>query len=102
MIKVICTENHTHFDALYFECLDHAEYRNPATGNNDVCVATSALCSMLVRYVTAERLPVKCCEDGHVQIEIVCPGFRCAEVFRAAMMQFEALAEEFPEHIKIY
>ena len=87
---------------LYFECSGHSSYRNPETGNNDVCVAVSTLCSMLVRYIVRNGYDPQICGDGHVKIEIGSSNIRINEVFEAAMLEFSMLAERFPEHIKIY
>ena len=87
---------------LYFECKGHSDYMNEKTGNNDACVAVSTLCSMLVRYVLLAGHKPQVCEDGHVRIVIEASDMRTNEVFKAAMLEFSALAELFPRHVKVY
>lgn len=101
MTKVICSMVRCD-GPLFFDCKDHSDYKNPDTGNNDVCVATSTLCSMLVRYIVGRGYTPTICEDGHVRIDISqsCPYIN--EVFNAVMIEFKALQDEFPEHIKVY
>ena len=101
MTKVIFSITREDGD-LYFECSGHSAYENPDTGNNDVCVAVSALCHMLVRYVAEEGYDPKICEDGHVKIEIGHTNMKMNEVFRAAMLEFKGLTVSHPQHIKVY
>ena len=101
MTKVICSM--TRCDGpLYFECKGHSEYINEKTENNDACVAVSTLCSMLVRYALLAGHEPQVCKDGHVRIDIEASDVRINEVFKAAMLEFSALAELFPGHIKVY
>ncbi len=101
MTKVICSI--TRCDGpLYFECRDHSEYKNPDTGNNDVCVAVSTLCCMLTRYVLKQGYEPDLCGDGHVKIDIEKSNIKINEVFKAVMLEFTALSEHFPDHVKVY
>lgn len=101
MTKVIFSVTREDRD-LYFECSGHSSYENHDTGNNDVCVAVSALCHMLVRYIAEKGYDPKICEDGHVKIEIARTDRKIDEVFRAAMLEFKGLAVSHPQHIKVY
>ena len=87
---------------LYFEAQGHSDYKNDDTGNNDVCVAVSTLCSMLVRFVAERGKPIEKAEDGHVVINIPRPTVYIETVFDAAMLELMALEKEYPEHIKLY
>lgn len=101
MTKIICSM--TRCDGpLYFECEGHSKYVNERTGNNDVCVAVSTLCSMLVRYALLTGHRPQVCEDGHVRIDIESSDMRTNEVFKAAMIEFSAIAARFPQHVKVY
>ena len=101
MTKVICSMA-KYNNPLYFECKGHSDYTNEKTGNNDACVAVSTLCSMVVRYTLLAGHEPQVCEDGHVRIDIEVSDMRTNEVFKAAMLEFSALAELFPGHIKVY
>lgn len=87
---------------LYFECSGHSQYKNPETDNNDVCVAVSALCHMLVRYIAEKGYDPKICTDGHVKIEIKQSNMKINEVFRAVMLEFKGLMDCYPDQIKVY
>ena len=100
MTKVICSITRND-GPLYFECDGHSDYRNNE-GYNDVCAEVSTLCSMLVRYIDSKGYVPAACEDGHVKINIERSDMFINEVFTAAMLEFSALAERFPEHIKVY
>ncbi|MDO4486040.1 MAG: ribosomal-processing cysteine protease Prp [Bacillota bacterium] len=86
---------------LYFDCCGHSDYKND-NGYNDVCAEVSTLCSMLVRYVVNLGIEPPICKDGHVRIYIKCPCEKINEVFGAAMLEFRHLANNYPEHIKVY
>lgn len=87
---------------LYFECYGHSDYKDPKTGDNDVCVMVSALCSMLVRYIDSKGYVPKICEDGHIKIEVKGSDTHMREVFEAAMLEFSSVAERYPSHMKVY
>lgn len=87
---------------LYFECTGHSEYESPDTGNNDVCVAVSTVCGLLVRYILKRGYEPEICEDGHVKIVIERSSLGMNEVFRAAILEFKGLADSYPQHIKVY
>lgn len=94
MTKVICST--TRYDGpVYFECVGHAE-------NKEVCAECSTLCSMLVRYIDKKGHAPEVCEDGHVKIGLNRSNMELHAVFEAAMLEFSALAERFPDHIKVY
>ena len=57
---------------------------------------------MLVRYIDSKGYVPDVCKDGHVKINIERSDMFMNEVFRAAMLEFSALTERFPEHIKVY
>ena len=57
---------------------------------------------MLVRYIDLKGYVPIICKDGHVKIELEHSDMRINEVFIAAMLEFSALEERFPEHIKVY
>lgn len=101
MTKIVYSKTRCDGD-LYFECKGHSGYKNPDTGNNDVCVMVSALCSMLVRYIDSKGYEPKICEDGHIKIEIEHSDMYINEVFDAAMLEFASVAEQYPEHLKVY
>lgn len=95
MIRVIC--NYGVKGALYFDCDGHA------THESDRCVEMSTICSMLVRYCAEDFdiLPTEC-RDGKVTFNIDPTNERINEVFRAAMTEITALAEEHPKDIRVY
>ena len=100
MTKVICAVTRSD-GPLYFECDGHSDYRNKK-GYNDVCAEVSTLCCMLVRYIDLKGYVPIICKNGHVKIELEHSDMRINEVFIAAMLEFSALEERFPEHIKVY
>lgn len=109
MVKVIYSTDST--GKVYYECAGHADYKDPATGNNDICVAVSTINLLLARYLDMEHgiKPVKF-EDGNVVFDIgradtfierdAIIGMN--EVFKAAMLEFSWLSEQYPEAIKVY
>ena len=102
MIKVLF--NMVRYDAaLFFDCDGHSSYKNPDTGNNDLCVATSTLCTMLIKYLGAEfGVAPSVCKDGHVRFDIKEPNRHMLEVFRAVMHEFYWLEEMYPDNLKVY
>lgn len=99
MTKVIYSNKD---NEIYFECEGHSKYRNEDTGNNDVCVAVSAICCMLIRYVCEKGYSPDICTDGHVKIDIPDKADEMGEVFSAAMLEFKGLQDCYREHIKVY
>ena len=97
MTKVLCS---IHRDNIFFDCEGHSDYKNDQDYNN-VCAEVSTLCCMLVRYIHSKGHSPTICKDGHVRIDIDIRT-REAEVFTAAMLEFKAIAERYPEHIKVY
>lgn len=88
---------------LFFDISGHAEYENPDNGNNDVCVAISAITIMLCRYMQEEyMIQPTICEDGHLRYDIEESSMRIGEVFRAAYSGLKAISELYPGTIKIY
>ena len=99
MTKVICFLND---DNIYFDCTGHSDYKNPETENNDVCVAVSTLCCMLIRFAESKGIHPDICEDGHVLFKRTIKDKSIASVFNAAMLQMRALAHDYPKYIKVY
>lgn len=97
MTKVICSIHRTD---IYFECEGHSTFRNEE-GYNHVCAEVSTLCCMLVRYINSRGYDPVICRDGHIRI-IIEPDGNEAEVFKATMLEFRAIAEKYPEHLKVY
>lgn len=99
MTKVICFLNDGN---VYCDISGHSDYKNPDTDNNDVCVAVSTLVCMLVRYMKSIGIDPDICEDGHVLFNRMSQSKTTRAVFEAALIELEALEQEYPEHIKIY
>lgn len=99
MTKIICLLNDGN---VYFDCTGHTGYQNEETGNNDVCVAISTLCCMLIRYMDSIGIEPQICKDGHVLFNRANMDKKTITVFKAARMQLEALQEDYPDHVKIY
>lgn len=99
MTKVICFLNDGN---IYFDCSGHSNYTNKETGNNDVCVAVSTLCSMLVRYMQTQGIAPEICEDGHILFKKGSVKKTTREVFEAVMVEMRALAEGYPDYVKVY
>ena len=97
MTKVLCSIRR---DNIFFDCEGHSTFKNEE-GYNHVCAEASTLCCMLVRYISDKGYDPVICKDGHVRIDIY-PKAHEAEVFKAAMLEFTAIAERYPEHIKVY
>lgn len=97
MTKVLCS---IHRESIFFDCEGHSTFKNEE-GYNHVCAEASTLCCMLVRYVNSIGKDPVICKDGHVRIDIKRDGHE-DEVFKAAMLEFKAVAERYPEHIKVY
>lgn len=94
MIKVIF--DITREDMVYFCCENHA------TENPDVCVAASTLCGMLVRYMASKGFEPKTCRDGKVEFNVEHSNTRVNDVFRAAMLEFKGISDDFPSDMKVY
>lgn len=99
MTKVICFINNGN---IYFDCFGHSDFKNPNTDNNDVCVAVSAICGMLVRYAASKGISPKICKDGHILFNTSVQGKKIVGAFEAAVIEMQALQDEYPEHVKVY
>ena len=88
---------------LYFDCDGHADYKNPVTGNNDACVAMSAICTMLALHMDeVYGIEPVICRDGHVRFDIKSSDLKIKEVFEVAMRGIRWVSEAYPGSIKLY
>ena len=88
---------------LYYDCRGHADYKDPETGNNDLCVALSTIHLQLVRYMDVEYgIRPKTFEDGIVTFDLDKSNMLMNEVFTSAMHTIKYLAEQYPGQIKVY
>lgn len=88
---------------LFFDCDGHADYKDPDTDNNDVCVAVSAICTMLVLHMDeVYGIEPVICKDGHVRFDIAVSNLKIKEIFEAAMRGFRWISEHYPSAIKVY
>lgn len=88
---------------IFFDVEGHTGYQNPETGNNDVCVAVSAICSGLVEHLRKEHgLLPDICKDGHIRYDIEASALRIREAFKMAENSLKWLQSQHPDYIKIY
>ena len=80
---------------VYVEIENHA-------GDREVCGIISAYTNMLVAICRENRIEPETYESGHVKIYISDAHKSLVRVFIAAKKLFEATAEAYPEHIKVY
>ena len=87
----------------YFEVMEHTGYKNEETGNNDLCVAVSTLVGMFGRWMEKKYgIEPVILVDGHARFVIDRSNTRINELLRAIETEIRALAEEFPDNLKIY
>lgn len=88
---------------VFFDVEGHTGYKNPKTGNNDLCVAVSAICSGLAVHLREEHgLLPDICEDGHIRYSIEASTLRIHEAFKLAENALKWLQSQYPEYIKVY
>ncbi|MFR2564346.1 MAG: hypothetical protein ACLS8Q_05480 [Anaerovoracaceae bacterium] len=90
-------------DEIMFRCCGHSGYRHPQTGNNDVCVITSAICSFLALYLQRTGIydSGNIFEDGNVMYRVDSPGAADRDVFETAMEEFRVVQDQYPKYIRI-
>lgn len=90
-------------DGIIFRCCGHSGYRHPQTGNNDVCVITSAICSFLALYLQRKGIYDRwnVFEDGNVIYRVDSPDDADRDVFKTAMEEFQVVQSQYPEYIRI-
>lgn len=90
-------------DEIMFKCCGHSAYRHPETGNNDVCVITSAICSFLALYLQRKGMydSGNIFEDGNVMYRVKSPDDADRDVFETAMEEFQVVQDLYPKYIKI-
>lgn len=87
----------------YFEVMGHTGYQDPDTGNNDVCVAVSAMVCMFGHWLERKYgYEPDVLIDGHARFNIERSNTRINEMLRAIENECRILSEQFPGTIKIY
>lgn len=94
MTKVILDVDELN-NSLMFDCLNHA-------GDTAICRAVSALCGVLAIEATRIGAEPTVYEDGHVRIDLFNVSIYTHYVFQDVFEVFRQLAEQFPEHVRIY
>lgn len=89
MTKVLISIYRT---SCYYEAEGHA-------GNHDVCTILSTLEGVLTTAQTPRQYDA---ESGHCQIVIDDATDAQKTVFRAVQSVLQQVAEQFPEHVKLY
>lgn len=82
-------------DNIYFDCRCHA-------GNREVCAMCSMICNMITCACDRYGLEPYSDEDGHISYDIENANEDLMGTFKDAQRCFNAIAEEFPEHLKCY
>lgn len=90
-------------DEIMFRCSGHSGYRHPKTGNNDVCVITSAICSFLALYLQKKGIYDRgnIFKDGSVMYIVKSPDDADRDVFETAMEEFHVVQDQYPKYIRI-
>ena len=93
MTKVIMNiDEHSN---IMFDCINHAD-------DHDVCTIISTLCNVLVEECFAIDKEPTVYNAGHVRIDITEAPYPVVEVFRVVGRQFNRVAIQNPDYIKIY
>lgn len=102
MVKVMFSTTRSD-GPLYYNCSGHADYKDPVTGNNDICVAISTLNLQLARHMDVEYgISPKKFEDGEVIFDISGSNMWINEVFKSVFNTIKYLSELYPNQIKVY
>lgn len=102
MVKVVCSMTRSD-GPLFYNCTGHADYKDPESGNNDLCVAMSTLNLLLVRHMDLEYgITPKKFEDGLVEFNISASNMWINEVFKSVTTTIKYLSDLYPEQIKVY
>ena len=80
---------------IMFDCENHA-------GDHDVCTIVSTLCNVLVAAARKAGIEPTKYDKGHVRIDIHNAGYPTAEVFRLVEELMHSVADQYPEHVRIY
>lgn len=84
----------------YFEVRGHADYQNPETGNNDVCVSLSTIVTMFGRWLSAEYgIEPTVCENGHAIFNIPYSNSKINELLKSIRHHIAWLCEQYPEQV---
>lgn len=80
---------------LFFEVDNHA-------GDIGVCAMASALANVMAIRAWKKGYDVEKYESGHVKIVIPIPDITTCHVAEAVQDAYMALADSFPDHVKVY
>ena len=80
---------------IMFDCLSHSD-------DHDVCTIISTLCNVLVEACLGAGYEPTMYAKGHVRIDMNKAPYPTTEVFRTVGRVMHQVAEQNPEHIRIY
>lgn len=79
---------------IYFDCEHHA-------GDSEVCARISTLCNVLVCNCLRNNINPVQYQPGRVHVEVNHPNALQIEVFETVLDAFRALAEEYPQNLRL-
>lgn len=82
-------------NSIMFDCLNHA-------GDDAVCRAVSALCGVLALEAVRTGSEPTLYEPGHVRLDLFNVSSETKAVFSDVFETMRQLAEQNPEHVRIY
>ena len=81
--------------SVYVDCLQHAD-------NHDVCTIISTLMNVLTAECMRQGKSPAAYEPGHVLIDATFDDISAIEVFNAVYQVLSVVADEHPEHVRLY